>query len=140
MRNMRRYKRLTKEEIFEAFNKVRDAFLAADDGNEVDEIISAVMTSEEKLKVGRRALASEYLESKSFTLDEIKNILKMGKSTLQAIARRMEMHPNGFKLINARSEKVESEYKKRKYRSVGGSTLIFKRKEYTGIKRKDIKR
>jgi hypothetical protein len=140
MRKMRRYENLTKEEIYEAFNKVRDAFLAARDGNEVEEIIGAILTGEEKAKIGRRVLASEYLKSDSFTLDEIKSILKMGKSTLQSVTRRMEMHPKGYELIHVRSKKVEREYQKRKYKSVGGSTLVRKRREYTGIKRKDIKR
>ncbi len=140
MRQMRRYKNLTKEEIYEAFNKVRDAFLAARDGNEVDEIIDAILTGEEKLKIGRRVLVADYLNSKSFTLDEIRLILKVGRSTLQSVNRRREMHPKGFELIEARSKRVENEYQNKKFRSVGGSTLIFKRKEYTGIKRKDIKR
>ena len=140
MRQMRRYKNLTKEEIYEAFNKVRDAFLAARDGNDVNEIIDAILTSEEKLKIGRRVLIFEYLRTRLFTLEEVRNILKVGRSTLQAVSRRMEMHPKGFELIEVRSKRVEEQYQKKKLREVGGSKLVFKRKEYTGIKRKDIKR
>ena len=137
---MRRYKRLTKEDVYEALNKVRDSFLAAKDGNEVNEIINSILTTEEKLKIGRRVLVAEYLSVESITVDEIRAILKVGNSTIQAIARRIARFPLGFKLIETRSKRVEGEYQKKKYRKTGGSTLIFKRNEYSGIKRKDIKR
>ncbi|HVT01639.1 MAG TPA: hypothetical protein VHE53_05445 [Patescibacteria group bacterium] len=140
MRQMRRYKNLTKDEIYEAFNKIRDAFLAARSGKEVDEIIDAILTSEEKLKVGRRVLVANYLKSRAFTLDEIRIILKVGKSTIQSVNRRREMHPIGFELIDKRSKKVEQNYQKKKYKTVGGSNLIFKQRKYAGIKRKDIER
>lgn len=137
---MRRYKRLTKEDIYEAINKVRDAFLAAKDGNEVNEIIDSILTTEEKLKIGRRVLVAEYLKVGSLTLDEIRNMLKVGRSTLQFVSRRIATHPRGFGLIKTRSKQIENEYQKKKFREVGGSQLVFKRKEYTGFKRKDVKR
>ena len=137
---MRRYKRLTKEDYFEALNKVRDAFLAAKDGSEVDEIINSILTTEEKLKIGRRVLVAEYLDVQSITIDEVRAILKVGYSTISNVARRKVRFPLGFQLIEKRRKRVEDEYQKKKYRTTGGSTLIFKRKEYTGIQRKDIKR
>ena len=136
---MRRYKRLTKEDIYEALNEIRDAFLAAKDGSEVDEIMSFMMTTEEKIRMGRRVLVAKYVES-GMPLDDIYHILKVGKSTVQFVTRRAHLHPIGLELIKKRRNKVEEEYQRRKYRLTGGSTLIFKRKEYTGIKRKDIKR
>lgn len=137
---IRRYKRLTKEDIYEALNKVRDSFLAAKDGNEVNEIINSILTTEEKLKIGRRVLVAEYLRVESLTLDDIRHILKVGRSTIQAVSRRVAMFPIGFGLIEKRSNRVEKEYQSKKYREVGGSKLIFKRKEYVEIKRADIKR
>lgn len=137
---MRRYKRLTKEDIYEALNKIRDAFLAAKDGNEVDEIINSIMTTEEKLKIGRRVLVAEYLKVDSLTIDEIRAILKVGYSTIQFVARRRARYPLGFQLIEKRSKRVEKEYREKKYRKIGGSNLIFKKREYTGITQKDIKR
>lgn len=136
---MRRYKSLTKEDIYEALNEVRDAFLAAKDGNEVNEIMSFMLTTEEKLRLGRRILIAKYLEL-DLTLDEIYKMLKVGKSTVQFVTRRAHLHPIGLELIRKRGRKVEEEYQRRKFRESGGSTLIFKRKEYTGLKRKDIKR
>lgn len=41
---MRRYKFLKKEDIYQAFNRLRDAFLSAKDGNEVEEIINGLLT------------------------------------------------------------------------------------------------
>ncbi|KKQ96555.1 MAG: hypothetical protein A3C27_01765 [Candidatus Levybacteria bacterium RIFCSPHIGHO2_02_FULL_39_36] len=137
---MRRYRRLTKEEIYEALNKVRDAFLAAKDGNEVHEIINSILTTEEKLKIGRRVLVAEYLKVDSLTMRDICNMLKVGRSTLQFVSRRIALHPKGFELIKIRSKRVENEYQKKKLREVGGSQLVFKRKEYTEFKRKDVKR
>ena len=137
---MRRYKRLTKEDIYEALNKVRDAFLAAKDGDQVNEIIDSILTTEEKLKIGRRVLVAEYLKIGSLTLDEIRQTLKVGRSTIQFMSRRIAMRPKGFELIEARRKRVEDEYQRKKLREVGGSKLVYKRKEYTGFKRKDVKR
>lgn len=136
---MRRYKFLTKEDIYEALNEVRDAFLAAKDGNEVNEIMSFMLTTEEKIRLGRRVLLAKYLEL-DLTLDEIYKMLKVGKSTVQFVTRRAHLHPIGLELIRKRGKKVEDEYQRRKFREVGGSQLVFKRKEYTGLKRKDVKR
>ena len=136
---MRRYKSLTKEDIFEALNEVRDAFLAAKDGNEVDEIMNFMLTTEEKIKLGRRVLLAKYLEL-DLTLFEIRKMLKVGKSTIQFVTRRAHLHPIGLELIRKRGKKVEEEYQRRKFREVGGSQLVFERKEYTGFRRKDVKR
>ena len=46
---MRRYRFLEKEEIFDALNKLRNAFLAARDGDEVEEIINGLLTFDEKM-------------------------------------------------------------------------------------------
>jgi len=136
---MRRYKRLTKEDIFEALNEVRNAFLAAKDGNEVDEIMSFMMTTEEKIRLGRRVLIAKWVEANN-PLDDIYHILKVGKSTVQFVTRRRHLHPIGYDLIVKRGKKIEEKYQSRKYRETGGSKLVFNKKEYTGIRRKDIKR
>lgn len=135
----RRYQRLEKEEIYEAFNRLRDAFLAAKDGAEVDTITDGLLTHDEKLKIGRRILIAEYLSS-GFPIEDISNLLKVGRNTVMHVKRRLEKYEDCFKLIEKRRNIVEQEYENKKYRSVGGSQLVFKRKEYTGFKRKDVKR
>lgn len=136
---MRRYRFLTKEDIFEALNRLRDAFLAAEDGNEVNEIIHGLLTRDERLKIGRRIIIAEYILS-GRSIEETGRELKVGKNTVVSIMRNLEEHPQTFELINKRSEKVKKEYSTKKYRLVGGSTLINKRREYTGFKRSDVKR
>src|SRR3989304_4344314 len=113
---MRRYKRLDKRDILEALNELRNAFLAAKDGNEVDKIMDGLLTHDEKLRIGRRILIAGWLTS-GFGIEEIVRQLKVGKNTVMHVSRRLE-----------------------KYRLVGGSQLVFKRKEYTGFKRKDVKK
>ncbi len=130
---------MRKEDIYAALNRLRDAFLAAKDGNEVEEIINGLLTPDEKLKIGRRILVAEYVKNE-VGLDEIVRMLKVGKNTIISVTKSLEKHPHTFDLIDKRKEKVEKEYAKRKYRFVGGSTVIFKKKEYTGIKRKNIER
>ena len=51
---MRRYKFLDKDSVFSALNRLRASFLAAKDGNDVEEIINALFTVDEKLRIGRR--------------------------------------------------------------------------------------
>ena len=136
---MRRYKFLKKEDIYDALNRLRDSFLAAKDGEEVEEIINGLLTPDEKLKIGRRILIAEYVKD-GIGFDEIVKIHKVGKNTITSVIKNLEEHPIAFDLIHKRREKVEKEYQKRKYQSIGGSTLIFKKKEYTGFKRKHVTR
>lgn len=130
---------MTEEDFFEAFNRLRDAFLAAKDGNEVKEIINALLTRDEKIRIGRRILIAEGLKNDT-TQKELVQISNVGFSTISLVSKHLERHPKGFELVFKRREKLEKDYKSKKYVEVGGSTLIFKKKQYTGIKRSDIKR
>ncbi len=136
---MRRYKFLTKEDVYDALNRLRDAFLAAKNGTEVERIISGLLTQDEKLKIGRRILVAEYLKD-GLGLDEISKALKVGKNTIMSVARKLDENSTFIELISERKKKVEKEYSKKKYNFIGGSKLIFKKREYTGFKRKDVTR
>lgn len=136
---MRRYKFLTKDDVYEALNRLRNAFLAAKDGNEVEEIISGLLTYDEKMKIGRRILVAEAIKS-GLGFDQITRMLKVGKNTIASVIKNLEKYPNFLELIEIRSQKVRKEYQDKSYRMRGGSQLIFKQKEYTGFKRKDVKR
>lgn len=135
----RRYQRLEKNEIYETFNRLRDAFLAAKDGNDVDKITDGLLTHDEKLKIGRRILIAEYLIA-GHSIEHISNLLKVGRNTVMHVKRRLEKYKESFDLIEKRRNLVEKEYKKKEYRSAGGSKLIIKRREYTSFKRKDALR
>ena len=136
---MRRYSFLAKDDIYEAINSLRDAFLAAHNDSDVEEIINAVLTQDEKVRVGRRIIIAGLLKS-NLTIEEIVNLLKVGNNTVMAVARSLEAHEAGFKLLEQRKKRVENEYQRKKYKSIGGSTKIFKEKVYTGFKRKDVNR
>ncbi len=136
---MRRYQFLTQENVYEALNRLRDAFLAAKDGNEVNQIINGLLTHDERLKIGRRIIIGQWIESGT-TIEEITKELKVGKSTVLSVLRSLEKDPSYFSLIMQRRKKVTKEYDSKKYREIGGPSLIFKRKQYTGITKKDIKR
>lgn len=136
---MRRYKFLQKEDIYEALDRLRDAFLAAKNGEEVEEIIKGLLTTDEKLKIGRRIIVAEYLRE-GMGIDGIAKALKVGKNTIMSVAKKMDENSIFLDLINKRREKVEGEYNRKKYRFIGGSKLIFKKREYTGFKRKDVGR
>ena len=136
---MRRYRFLDKEAVYEALNRLRNAFLASRDGNEVEDIINGLLTSDERLKIGRRILIAEYLKS-GLGIDEISRQLKVGKNTIMHVAKLMDQNPACYILIQRRGHIVEKEYENKKYIEVGGPTLIFKRKKYTGFRRKDVKR
>jgi uncharacterized protein YerC len=135
----RRYKFLGREDIYQALNKLRAAFLAARNGSEVDEIINGILTSDEKLKIGRRILISELIDQK-LSYQKISDILKVGKQTILQVVRAKEEYPECFKLINLREEKVEKTYQKKAYRKTGNPKYLKKFQEYTGFKRKDVKR
>lgn len=136
---MRRYKFLKKEDIYAAFDKLTDAFLAAKNGNEVEEIINGLLTRDEKLKIGRRILVAEYLKA-GINFENIVKTLKVGKNTIISVMKNLDEYPEFFTLINSRSQKVDKEYLRKKYTVSGGSKLVYKKKQYTGFKRKDIER
>ena len=109
---MKRYKFLNANDIYDALNQLRDAFLAAKDGNEVEEIINGLLTQDERLKIGRRILIAQYLEG-GFKIEEITQTLKVGKNTISHVSRLLDNHPSCYKLIDTRRSIVEREYKKR---------------------------
>lgn len=123
----------------EALNRLRDAFLAAKDGTEVEKIINGILTFDEKMKIGRRIQIAEYL-NQDYGEEETSALLKVGKATINAIARKIEEFPECFELLQARRTKVESEYQDKSHRRTGGSLQVFKPLVYTGFKRKEVKR
>jgi|SRR3989344_4154836 len=136
---MKRYKFLDKDDIYEALNRLRDAFLAARDGNEVEEIINGLLTEDERLKIGRRIIVAQYVRS-GMGIDQIVNILKVGKNTVIQVAKALDKNPVFLDLVDRRMKTVEREYNSKKYRFEGSSYMVFKKKVYTGFKRKDVSR
>jgi len=136
---MKRYHFLKDNEIYDAINRLKDAFLAADNGVDVEEIINAILTNDEKLRIGRRILIAEFLKS-GLTVEETIRLLKVGSNTVMTVARSLEAHDKGFSLLEKRNRKVEKVYKKRSIRLAGASKKIIKKKVYTGFKRKAVKR
>lgn len=134
-----RYKFLLDNEEYEITNLVRNALLAARDGKDVDKIMNAILTTDEKIKIGRRIQLASMIIS-GMTGQEIKEILKVGRNTITLVSKHLNKYPKGFELILARQKKVEKDFEKKAYRKVGGSKLVHKKKEYTGFTRKDAKR
>lgn len=136
---MSRYNFLRQEEVFEALNRLRDAFLAAKDGTEVELIIKGLLSHDEKLKIGRRILVARYL-SQGYQIEEISSLLKVGKNTIASVNKSLIQFPGWINLLERRKRQVEEEYKQKAYKKTGGSTKVFKIKEQTGFKRKEVKR
>lgn len=136
---MNRYNFLKDEDIYEAFNKLRNAFLAAQNGVEVDKILNGLLTNDEKIKIGRRILIAEYIVA-GIGIDEICSQLNVGKNTISNVTKALDDNFEWFGLIEKRRTVVEKEYRKHSHREVGGSLLVHKKREYTGFKRKDVKR
>jgi len=125
--------------VFEALNKLRTAFLAAKDGSEVDEIIKGILTSDERIKIGRRILISQLLNTDA-TYEEIRKNFKIGKQTILHVQKLKDKYPKCFELINNREEKVEEEYHKKAYELVGHTRSLQRFPSYTGFKRSKVKR
>lgn len=136
---MRRYRFLKQKDVYDALDKLRSSFLAAEDGNEVDDIINAILTQDERVKIGRRIIIAQLLKDGQ-TFDYIRQLLKVGKNTIAHVEKKLSLNSKGFSLINKRGKKIESSYEQKAYRKSGGSKLVYKRKEYTGFTRKDVKR
>lgn len=135
----KRYEFLDQSSLYETFDQVRHAFLAAKDGQEVDAIIDAVLTPDEKIKIGRRILTASLLVA-GFSYFEISDMLKVGNSTILDVEKKLILDQGGFAAIFSRRKKVDREFKDRAYRKVGPSKQVHKRTVYTGFKRRDVKR
>lgn len=98
---MRRYEFLLKEEVFEALNGVRDALLAARDGNDVEDIMKGILTFDERMKIGRRILIAEYLLA-GVPFHEITRMLKVGKTTIGFVSKNLDEYTKCFELIKSR--------------------------------------
>ncbi|MGE5042432.1 MAG: Trp family transcriptional regulator [Candidatus Levyibacteriota bacterium] len=134
-----RYRFLSSKDEYELTNLVRDAFLAAQDGKDVDEMINGLLTTDEKLKIGRRIQVALLLKS-GVSGEDIKLALGVGRDTITVVSKHLYGYPSCFELIQKRSQKVDKEFEKKAYSKAGGSKLVRKKKEYTGFKRKDVKR
>jgi len=130
---------LEKMDVYEALNKVSDALLAANDGNDVQQIMNGILTFDERMKIGRRIQIAECLLSDLKT-EEIQSLLKVGRTTIAQVARNLDEYEKCFQLINKRAKKVQKDYDNKSHRLVGGSQIVFRKKVYTGFKRKDVKR
>lgn len=136
---MRRYQFLDKTSVYEAFNQLRNAFLAAKDGEEVDKIINAVLTIDERIRLGRRIQIAQCL-IEGMTFDQIVQTLKVGKSTILLVEKQLDNYSDGFKLINKRQDKVDQTYHDKAWISLGGSKQVKKQRQYIGFRRGDVKR
>ena len=136
---MRRYQFLAKSFVYNALNKLRAAFLAAKDGEEVEQLMKAILTNDERIKIGRRIEVVQLLQA-GLTYHEITAELKVGIPTVVAIAKKFEQYPHAFRLINKREHQVEKTYQQKAYRPVGGPKKYYKSKTYTGYSRKQVPR
>lgn len=136
---MRRYTFLSKDGVYGALNKLRAAFLAAKNGEEVDLIIFGVLTQDERLKVGRRIQIAQKLQD-GMKYREIADELKVGLNTVEKVHTLLNTYPACYQLINRREEKVEKEYNRKAFVKTGGPKLVYKKTEHTGFKRKNVKR
>ncbi|EKD94466.1 MAG: hypothetical protein ACD_26C00034G0001 [uncultured bacterium] len=113
--------------------------MAAKDGSEVDEIIKGILTNDERIKIGRRILISQLLDTDT-TYDEIRKNFKIGKQTILHVQKLKDKYPKCFELINKREIKVDDEYHKKAYEMVGHTRSLQRFPSYTGFKRKNVKR
>lgn len=135
----KRYVRLDTDSFYASFNRLRDAFLAAKNGVEVDKVIDAILTADEKVKIGRRVQVAELIKS-GLLYREIANLLKVGLTTIVEVDKRLAENPEGFEIIFQRREKVEKEFKDKAYQKVGGTKVVYKKTRYTGYRRRDVPR
>ncbi|PIR78745.1 MAG: hypothetical protein COU26_04890 [Candidatus Levybacteria bacterium CG10_big_fil_rev_8_21_14_0_10_36_30] len=133
-----RYKFLTEKDEYEIFNLVRNAFLSAHNGRDVEKIINALLTTDERIKIGRRIKIAEMMILGT-TGEDIMGTLHVGRNSVTLVSKHLDRYQEGFELILKRQKKVEKAYKEKAHRLSGGSRLILKKKRYTGFKRKDVK-
>lgn len=137
---LRRYYFLDNKSLPAIYDKVQAAFLAAKDGNEVKAVIDAILTPDEKVKVGRRILVAQLIKDGKITYEDLLKTLKVGKSTVAMVIHQMLINPEGFEAIFRRVKKVDQEYKDKAFATSVLSRHIVGPKTRTNFKRADVKR
>ena len=115
-----RYKFLTRNDEYKITNLVKNAFLAAKDGKDVENVINGLLTTDEKLKIGRRIQVASMIIW-GFSGEEIMKLLSVGRNTITLVSKHLSNYPKCFELVNIRSKKVEKTYKEKSYKKMGGS-------------------
>lgn len=105
----------------------------------MNEIIKGILTNDERMKIGRRIQIAQLLRE-GITYREIKEELKVGIDTILLVEEKLNQSKTWFDLIMFRENKVEKVYRNKRFRTIGGSTKIFKQSEYTGFTRKNVQR
>lgn len=131
---------MSDKSLLEIYEKVGAAFLAAKDGKEVKAVIDAILTPDEKVKVGRRVLVAQLINNGNVTYEDLLKNLKVGKNTVSMVIHQMLVNPEGFEAIFRRVKKVDEEYKDKSFTSSILSRHIVGRKTRTNFKRTDVKR
>lgn len=136
---MRRYTFLEKESVYEALNKLRSAFLAASNGEEVEEIIMGILSHDERMKIGRRIQIAQLLQA-GMTYQEIRDNLNVGLTTIGEVDKLLDSHPLCYELIEKREQKVEETFKRKGFEMSGNPKSVFKTKIRTKFSRKEVPR
>lgn len=103
--NMRRYQHLDEEQKYSALGELRQAFMSAKEEQEVDQIIYAILTEDERLKIGRRIEIARQIRA-GLTYREIMRDLKVGLSTVEMVGKRMDKFPVGYELLRKRNKLI----------------------------------
>ena len=124
---MKRYGNLTKDQVQDALHKLRTAFLAAKNNQQVDEILHGLLTRDERIKLGRRIAISKLI-AKGMGYDEISDELGVGKTTIIHVLKKIDSHPECFKHILNLEKKIQKQSKQKSKRGIGSSIQFFKKK------------
>jgi len=116
-------KRLTalkEKEILDEFFRVITSLESVD---EVKSFFIDLLNKQETVMLSRRLMAARLLD-KGFTQEDVKKIMKMGKTTVASVARRFNYGNEGYKIALKRIEKIENKEFKKENKKIDELTIL----------------
>ena len=89
--------RFPKSEVDRLSQKVVDAALVIRSKKELAEFFDDLLTSTEKVMLGKRLLIVMFLE-RGYTYREISRALKVGETTIAAVSEKLQQRGDGFRV------------------------------------------
>lgn len=102
--------RFPKEDVNRLSGKIVEAALLIRNKKELTAFFDDLLTSTEKVMLGKRLLIAMFLEH-DYTYQEIRRVLKVGETTIAAISEKLQQKGDGFHIAVKklqRQEKIEA--------------------------------
>jgi len=123
---MRRYSYLNQKSFKNASQRFIKVLVNNYNAQKVKDIIEALLTEDERIKIGRRIESAQMLNNQS-TFREIAKKLKVGFPTISMVERRKREYKKCFELLTKKHAEMKNSHEKKPDLKIAVSKVLFER-------------